>query len=147
MWRGEINLSENDEHDASTNAPLYLGIAFFAPEIVASARWTGPFRRSPENSCALGRDTLNKYPVGSLLFGMGRAELALKWNLGLSLLCHGVCWVAERTGRHGLRIAKSSDHIIYPVGMCLCAVVPCRSGRVHICPEAFSCRLHGTAFW
>ena len=89
---------------ASTNAPLYVGIVFFSPEIVAimfGEKWAATadvlrilalwgFVRSTGN------------PVGSLLLGMGRADLSLKWNLGLLCFMPPALWLASRFGTIGL---------------------------------------------
>ena len=89
---------------ASTNAPIYIGIAFFAPEVVAvllGSKWLDSaellrvlvvwgFLRSTGN------------PVGSLLMGMGRAKLQLKWNLGLLCLIPPVMWWGSTLGHMGL---------------------------------------------
>lgn len=70
---------------ASINAPIYCGLAFFGPDVVRlllGENWSGSgdllrvlaiwgFFRSIGN------------PAGSLLFGVGRADLALKWNLAM----------------------------------------------------------------
>lgn len=89
---------------ASINAPIHLGMAFFAPEIVALllgkewqevtpilqvlALW-GMFR-------SLGN------PVGTLLFGMGRADLSLKWNLGLTAVVPATLWLGAQWGTLGM---------------------------------------------
>ena len=89
---------------AATNAPLYVGIAFFAPEvvrIVLGEKWLEAadllrllaiwgFIRSTGN------------PVGSLLLGMGRADLSLKWNLSLLLVVPPMLWVGSQYGTVGL---------------------------------------------
>jgi len=89
---------------ASTNAPLYVGIAFFAPEVVLimlGDKWMAAtdllrllalwgFLRSTGN------------PVGSLLFGMGRANLALKWNTGMLFVVPPVLWMGSQFGTLGL---------------------------------------------
>jgi len=89
---------------ASTNAPLYVGIAFFSPEvvrIVLGEKWLAAadllrllavwgFIRSTGN------------PVGSLLLGMGRADLSLKWNLAMLLVVPPMLWVASQYGTMGL---------------------------------------------
>lgn len=89
---------------ASTNAPLYLGIAFFAPEIVAILLGAG-WGHSAEILRILAlwgglRSTGN--PVGSLLFGMGRADLALKWNMAMSLIVAPALWFGSKGGPEGL---------------------------------------------
>lgn len=89
---------------AATNAPLYVGLAFFAPEAVSimlGDKWLGSadllrllalwgFMRSTGN------------PVGSLLLGMGRADLSLQWNLAMLLLVPPVLWVGAQSGTIGL---------------------------------------------
>lgn len=89
---------------ASTNAPLYVGIAFFSPEIVAILLGVG-WDRSASILRILAiwgglRSTGN--PVGSLLFGMGRADLSLKWNLGISLIVPVVIWLGLQNGPEGM---------------------------------------------
>lgn len=89
---------------ASTNAPLYVGLAFFAPELVRllfGAQWAS----SVELLRILAlwgflRSTGN--PVGSLLLGMGRADLSLRWNLGLLILIPPVLGVCAYFGPAGL---------------------------------------------
>lgn len=89
---------------ASTNAPLYVGLAFFAPELVQllfGAQWAG----SAELLRILAlwgflRSMVN--PVGSLLVGMGRANLSLKWNMGLLIIIPPVLWVCASFGPQGL---------------------------------------------
>lgn len=89
---------------ASTNAPLYVGLAFFAPEIVhvlLGHNWGGSvdflrilaiwgFLRSTGN------------PVGSLLLGMGRADLSMKWNFALLFIMPPVLWFGAQSGPAGL---------------------------------------------
>lgn len=89
---------------AATNAPLYVGIAFFTPEVVSimlGDKWLAAtdllrllaiwgFLRSTGN------------PVGSLLLGMGRADLALKWNLAMLCLVPPVLWLGSNYGTLGL---------------------------------------------
>jgi O-antigen/teichoic acid export membrane protein len=89
---------------ASTNAPLYMAIVFFAADIVQvllGRDWGGSveffkilavwgFLRSTGNT------------VGSLLLGMGRADLSLKWNIGLLFVVPPALWVGSQFGTHGL---------------------------------------------
>lgn len=89
---------------ASTNAPIYIGVAFFAPEIITimlGDKWLAAtdllrllaiwgFLRSTGN------------PVGSLLLGMGRAKLALQWNLVILCLLPPVLWIGSHYGTIGL---------------------------------------------
>jgi O-antigen/teichoic acid export membrane protein len=89
---------------ASTNAPIYVGAFFFAPEIVHLVLGEG-WEESAVLLQALAlwgglRSTGN--PVGSLLLGMGRADLSLKWNLGLLMIVPPVVWFGSTFGPQGL---------------------------------------------
>jgi len=89
---------------ASANAPLYIAIAFFAPEIITILLGSG-WERSGGLLRILAlwgvlRATFN--PVGSLLYGVGRVGLALKWNLGLLLVIPPVLWTASQEGPEGI---------------------------------------------
>ncbi|CAI8723539.1 Colanic acid exporter [Methylococcus capsulatus] len=89
---------------ASTNAPVYVGMAFFAPEIVALMLGPG-WERSGELLRILAlwggiRSTAN--PVGSLLLGMGRADLSMKWNLALLFLYPPALWFGSHFGPEGM---------------------------------------------
>ena len=92
---------------SSANAPLYVGIAFFAPEIVAiifGEKWGGAVEVLRIFAIwGFVRSTCN--PVGSLLLGMGRANLSLKWNLGLLCLIPPALWVGSRFDTVGLAYA------------------------------------------
>lgn len=89
---------------AAINAPLYVGIAFFAPEVVSimlGDKWLA----APDLLRLLAiwgflRSTGN--PVGSLLLGMGRADLALKWNLAMLCMVPPVLWMGSHYGTLGL---------------------------------------------
>ena len=89
---------------ASTNAPLYVGLTFFAPELVRllfGAQWAGSVDLLRILALwGLLRSTGN--PVGSLLLGMGRADLSLKWNLWLLILIPPVLWICASFGPQGL---------------------------------------------
>lgn len=89
---------------AATNAPLYVGLAFFAPDVVQillGSDWLESavylrilafwgFLRSIAN------------PVGSLLFGVGRADLALKWNIFLLIVIPPSLLIGSHFGPSGL---------------------------------------------
>lgn len=89
---------------AATNAPLYIGLAFFTPEvvrIVLGDKWLGAtdlLRLLAVWGCL--RSTAN--PVGSLLLGMGRTDLALKWNLAMLLVVPPVLWLGSQYGTLGM---------------------------------------------
>lgn len=85
---------------ASVNFPIYMGIAFFAPEIVRfmlGEKWTAAISLLQIFACwGLLRSIGN--PVGSLLFAKGRVDLAFKWNFVL-LLCIGpTIWIGSHFG-------------------------------------------------
>lgn len=89
---------------ASTNAPAYVAMAFFAPEIVQVMLGPG-WERSGGILSLLAlwgglRSTLN--PVGSLLLGMGRADLSLKWNLGGLFVGPPAIWLGSTYGPEGM---------------------------------------------
>ncbi len=89
---------------ASSNAPIYVGMAFLAPECAAILLGPG-WERSGELLRVLAlwggvRSLAN--PVGSLLFGMGRADLSLKWNVGLMLIIPAFMWLGAQYGPEGM---------------------------------------------
>lgn len=93
---------------ASVNAPLYLGIAFFAPEITSlllGKGWeaAGSLLRILAVWGAL-RSTVN--PVGGLLLGVGRPDLHLKWNVSLLLVSVPTLLAGCRYGAAGLASAS-----------------------------------------
>ncbi len=89
---------------AATNAPLYVGIAFFAPEVVRlllGDKWLNAIDLMRVLAVwGFLRSTAN--PVGSLLMGMGRADLSLKWNLAMLCLVPLVLWLCSHYGHMGL---------------------------------------------
>lgn len=89
---------------SATNAPLYVGIAFFAPELVSillGDKWLEATELLRLLSIwGFLRSTGN--PVGSLLLGMGRADLALKWNLAMLCMVTPVLWIGSHYGTLGL---------------------------------------------
>lgn len=89
---------------ASTNAPLYVGIAVFAPELVAALLGDGWQNSAPllRIMAVWGFFRSIANPAGSLLFGMGRADLALKWNATLLLIVPPVMLVGAQFGPVGL---------------------------------------------
>lgn len=89
---------------ASVNAPVYVAIALFAPEIVLllfGANWT--------ESAALMRilalwGLLRSFgnPAGSLLFGLGHVRLAAKWNASLLLIIPPAAGIGSLWGAAGM---------------------------------------------
>ncbi len=92
---------------ASVNFPLYLAMSLFAPEIVALL--LGPsWVQSADLLRILAlwgmvRATAN--PSGSLIFAVGRADLAFKWNLGLAFAMTPALWFGSHYGNTGLALA------------------------------------------
>ena len=73
---------------ASINFPIYFGLFVFSPEVVAivfGEQWTAsaPLLRIL-SFWGLLRSIGN--PVGSLIFAVGRADLAFKWNFSWTLI-------------------------------------------------------------
>lgn len=89
---------------ASANAPIYLGFAFFAPEIVYimfGNKWSDSIDILRVLSVwGLFRSFSN--PAGSLLMGMGHANLALKWNICLLFLIFPALWFGSLWGVTGM---------------------------------------------
>lgn len=101
---------------ASVNAPIYLGFAFFVPEVVqvlfGGNNWTGSVELLRLLAIwGLFRSLGN--PVGSLLLGMGRADLSLKWNIGLLFLVFPVLWLGSQWEVTGMAWAM----LIFQVAM------------------------------
>lgn len=94
---------------ASVNAPIYLGVAFFAPEVVAlmlGNQWheAAPLLRI---LAVWGMFRSLGNPVGSLLFGMGKVGLSLKWNLSLTAVVIPALWLGAHWGTMGLALTMT----------------------------------------
>lgn len=94
---------------ASVNAPIYVAIAVFAPEIVfllLGPNWT---EAAPLMRVLALWGLLRSYgnPVGSLLFGLGYAKLAVKWNASLLLIIPPVVWFFAQWGAIGMAWAMA----------------------------------------
>lgn len=93
---------------SSVNAPLYLGVAFFAPEVTTLLLGEG-WEASGALLRVLAlwggiRSIMN--PVGSLLLGVGRADLHLKWNVGLLIVSIPTLLLGSQYGAMGLASAS-----------------------------------------
>ncbi len=89
---------------ASTNAPLYIGIAAFAPEIVQllfGEKWNSATSVLRILAIWGGIRTLGN-PVGTLILGMGRAKLALRWNIFQLFIAPPVLWMGSHYGVDGI---------------------------------------------
>lgn len=92
---------------ASTNAPIYIALALFAYDVVKILLGDG-WEASAKILQVLAiwgafRSTGN--PVGSLLLGMGRADLSLKWTLGVLLIAIPIVWFGSLYGPQGISFA------------------------------------------
>lgn len=92
---------------ASTNAPVYVLVALLSPQVVMIL-WGEQWQESTSilqvlAAWAAVRSIGN--PVGSLLMGMGRADLSLKWNLAMLLVVPPVVWFGASRGAVGLGLA------------------------------------------
>jgi len=121
---------------ASTNAPLYIGFAFFAPEVVQiilGDKWHGAIELL--RILALWgfiRSTGN--PVGSLLMGMGRADLSLKWNLGMLFVVPPMLWLGSKYGNLGLAWALlGTVFIMFIPGWFILVRPLCKAGFMEYC--------------
>jgi lipopolysaccharide exporter len=111
---------------ASINFPLYLSIAFFSPEIVFllfGEQWKDaiPLLRILA-LWGLLRSTGN--PVGSLIFAVGRADLAFKWNLSLIFIIFPSLWLGSQYGTLGIAVAQTSIMIMVFLPMWYFLVYP-----------------------
>jgi len=89
---------------ASVNAPIYIGLMLFAPEIVTillGVKW-GDATPLLQVLALWGflRSTGN--PVGYLLLALGRADLSFRWNLIISIIIIPLIWVSSKFGVIGI---------------------------------------------
>lgn len=117
---------------ASINIPLYSAVIIFAPEIIYllfGAAWLEsiPLLRV---LALWGMLRSIGNPVGSLILAVGRADLALKWNIALSLFIFPALWFGAQFGGIGLATTQVMlliflllpgwYFLIYPLtGICL----------------------------
>lgn len=95
---------------ASVNFPIYMGVMFFAPEIVLfmlGDKWHASIPLLRIFACwGLLRSISN--PIGSLLYATGRADLSFRWNVGLLVVVGPVIWLGSQFGAQGMAIAMAS---------------------------------------
>lgn len=94
---------------ASVNAPIYVAMTVFAPEIVwllLGPNWTAA---TPLMRVLALWGLLRSFgnPVGSLLFGLGYIKLSAKWNAGLLLVVPPVVWLGSQWGALGMAWAMA----------------------------------------
>ena len=89
---------------ASVNAPIYVALGVFAPEIVMVLLGEKWYESIPLLRIfavwGLFRSFAN--PVGSLLFGLGRVRLSAIWNAGLLFIWPPVIWFGSQYGLVGM---------------------------------------------
>lgn len=94
---------------ASVNAPIYVSIAVFAPEIVWLLLGPNWPQAAPLMRVLALWGLLRSFgnPVGSLLFGLGHVKLSAKWNVGLLLIVPPVVWFGSQWGAVGMAWAMA----------------------------------------
>jgi O-antigen/teichoic acid export membrane protein len=98
VFLGTMNMS------ASVNAPIYVALAVFAPEIIflmLGSKWSqsAPLLRVLA-LWGLVRSFGN--PSGALLFGLGRVRLAVKWTGTALVLIAPTVWIGSNWGSLGM---------------------------------------------
>lgn len=94
---------------ASVNAPVYVAIVAFAPEIVLlllGPKWT---EAAPLMRVLALWGLLRSFgnPAGSLLFSLGHVSLSVKWNAVLLLITPLVVWFGSQWGAMGMAWAMA----------------------------------------
>lgn len=102
---------------ASVNFPIYMAVAVFAPEVVAllfGNQWNDavPLLRILA-LWGLLRSTGN--PVGSLIFAVGRADLAFKWNLAMLFVVPPGLWLGAQHGNEGMAVALLAMSVVLAI--------------------------------
>ena len=95
---------------ASVNAPIYVALAVFAPEIVfivLGPKW-GEVPPVMRVLALWGMLRSFGSPVGSMLFGLGHVRLATIWNAGLMLIVPPIVWYGSQYGTIGMAWAMAS---------------------------------------
>jgi O-antigen/teichoic acid export membrane protein len=94
---------------ASVKFPIYVAIAFFAPEIVhrmLGEKWKEAIPLLQIFACwGLLRSIGN--PAGSLLFATGKAKLAFKWNMVPLFFIGPTIWIGSQYGAQGMAISMT----------------------------------------
>nr|WP_298898257.1 MOP flippase family protein [uncultured Altererythrobacter sp.] len=99
---------------ASINAPAFLAIAAFAPEIVSVLLGEGWSAAAPMLRVLALWGLLRSFgnPVGSLLLGMGRVGLSAKWNAALLFVAPPFIWFGSQWGALGMAWSMSALMLI-----------------------------------
>lgn len=92
---------------SSINAPIYFFLFGFAAEVITVLLGDAWLAAVPTLRVLAIWGALRSIgnPVGSLLLGVGRADLSLRWNIALLLLVPGVIWFSSSYGISGLATA------------------------------------------
>lgn len=111
----------------SINFPLYIGMAVFAPEIVAilfGGKWLGSVDILRIVAIwGLLRSTGN--PVGSLLLAVGKARLSFKWTVMVVLFVPWVLWWGSHYGVIGMALGLVGLQLVLLVPGWYFLVRPC----------------------
>jgi len=95
---------------SSVNFPIYLGIAFYSKEIVhliLGERWLDAIPLIQIFAIwGLVRSIGN--PVGSLLLGIGKADMLFKWNLTWALIIGPSLLIGSNWGVYGMAVAMTA---------------------------------------
>jgi len=89
---------------AAVNAPIYATIAVLANDLVVvglGESW-GEAGALLSVLAVWGAIRAVANPVGSLLMGIGRADVSLRWNVWMLFLVPPVLWLSSRSGASGL---------------------------------------------
>lgn len=92
---------------SSINAPIYVGLYFYSNEFIElflGAKWAESGSLMAILSLWAGvRSTGNA--AGGLIMGMGRADLLLKWNIGMLLIVPAAILFGAQWGTYGVACA------------------------------------------
>jgi O-antigen/teichoic acid export membrane protein len=89
---------------AFVGAPIYAGIAVLSKDIchvLLGPTWTDASTTLTILACWGYFRSLGN-PAGALLLGLGRADIALKWNVALLLVYPAALWIGAQWGTTGL---------------------------------------------
>lgn len=94
---------------ATVNAPIYVAMAAFAPELVQLLLGQQFQDAAPLLRVLAVWGLLRSFgnPVGSLLFGLGRVQRSTWWNLGLLFIVPPALWFGSQYGAIGMAFAMA----------------------------------------
>lgn len=94
---------------ATVNAPIYVAMAAFAPELVQLLLGNKFQDAAPLLRVLALWGLLRSFgnPAGSLVFGLGRVRLATWWNLCLLLIVPPTLWLGSKYGAIGMAWAMA----------------------------------------